>query len=277
MIIDEEFKGLLPALDKETFAALEANIIDNGCRDPLVLWGGILIDGYNRYEICERNGIAYNTVEKEFGSREEVMIWMISNQVSRRNMNPRQLSYFRGLHYRMEKIIVTNASGKNQWNLVDGHNAHQPKMLGTAAKLSEQYKVNEKTIRFDAKASEATDAIGNVSPIAKSKILSEEVKIDKKVLEALASATEDEIAEVAAQIEDGTYKKKTQEAPATTEPNKPVDSAIARLQPLSAAISGISDTLGVDLRSITSESDRTKLKAALRAHIDMLERLYESI
>jgi len=33
IIIDEEFKALLPALDKETYDMLEANLIQNGCRD----------------------------------------------------------------------------------------------------------------------------------------------------------------------------------------------------------------------------------------------------
>ena len=49
IIIDEEFKGLLPELDKETYESLEANILQNGCRDSLVLWGDILIDGHNRF------------------------------------------------------------------------------------------------------------------------------------------------------------------------------------------------------------------------------------
>ena len=45
--IDEEFKNLLPTLDKETYAWLEENLQTNGCREPLVTWEGILIDGYN--------------------------------------------------------------------------------------------------------------------------------------------------------------------------------------------------------------------------------------
>jgi len=45
VIIDDEFRDLLPELDAITYGMLEENIIQNGCRDSLVLWGDILIDG----------------------------------------------------------------------------------------------------------------------------------------------------------------------------------------------------------------------------------------
>ena len=53
IIIDEEFRILLPQLDEETFRLLEENILEYGCRDPLVLWNGIVISlknhtAYNR-------------------------------------------------------------------------------------------------------------------------------------------------------------------------------------------------------------------------------------
>jgi len=129
IILDEEFKDLLPALGTETYALLEENIIQNGCRDSIVLWGNIIIDGYNRFDICTKHDIPFNTIQKEFPSREDVLIWIVSTQVSRRNLTPIQLSYYRGLHYKADRIIVTNASGKNQHLErveVDVHNEHQP-------------------------------------------------------------------------------------------------------------------------------------------------------
>ena len=78
IIIDEEFRSILPALDKETFALLEENLLVHGCMHPLILWENILIDGHNRYEIATRHGIPFATVTKEFASRDEVLIWIIS-------------------------------------------------------------------------------------------------------------------------------------------------------------------------------------------------------
>lgn len=38
IVIDSEFKALIPPLQAEEFAQLEANILADGCRDPLVVW-----------------------------------------------------------------------------------------------------------------------------------------------------------------------------------------------------------------------------------------------
>jgi ParB family chromosome partitioning protein len=86
MIIDSEFKALIPPLAPEELAQLEANILADGCRDPLVTWQGILIDGHNRFAICSRHGLTFQTVEREFAGREAAELWMIGNQMGRRNL-----------------------------------------------------------------------------------------------------------------------------------------------------------------------------------------------
>ena len=84
--IDKEFAGLIPPLCPDERQQLEENIISEGCRDPLVVWNGTLIDGHNRYEICTRNQIDYKVIEKDFKNRTEVILWMIANQFGRRNL-----------------------------------------------------------------------------------------------------------------------------------------------------------------------------------------------
>lgn len=84
--IDREFRELIPPLSSEEYETLEKSIVDEGCRDALILWGDVLIDGHNRYEICKRHGIEFSTVQKEFASRNDVIVWMIKNQLGRRNL-----------------------------------------------------------------------------------------------------------------------------------------------------------------------------------------------
>lgn len=84
--IDSEFKSLIPPLTSEEFEKLEESILNEGCRDSLVVWQGILIDGHNRYEICKKHNIEFSTVEREFEDRNDVIIWMIQNQLGRRNL-----------------------------------------------------------------------------------------------------------------------------------------------------------------------------------------------
>ena len=87
MIIDNEFRSLIPPLTDEEYEGLKASILAEGCRDALVLWGDTLIDGHNRYQICTEYGIPYRTVQKDFADRDEAMLWMIDLQRGRRNLS----------------------------------------------------------------------------------------------------------------------------------------------------------------------------------------------
>ena len=104
--IDHEFESLIPPLTAEEYAGLQESIIRDGCIDPLVLWGDTLVDGHNRYRICEEHGIAYDTVQMDFGTRDDALRWIITNQFSRRNLP----AYERArLALRLKPVIAAQA------------------------------------------------------------------------------------------------------------------------------------------------------------------------
>jgi len=281
IIIDEEFRVLLPRLDAETFAGLEKDILENGVRDSIVIWEGILIDGYNRYAIAKKHDLPFMTVSMEFPSRDEVIGWIIWNQIIRRNLTPMQLSHFRGVHYRAEKRIIKNAEGINQHSEVKCQIGTQPQReLSTASKLSEKYNVSPRTIKRNARMSEAIEAIGAVSPVAKRMILDGEVQINKSKLERLSSASPEDIAKVAAQIEDGTYDRRgidwtTADAGSSVTGSGALGTS--KMSPFEVAITKISGELFQELHKQAKSGDSKELKATLRSYITMLEDLYESI
>lgn len=88
LVIDPEFKALIPALANDEYAQLEANIRADGCREALVVWRdeNILVDGHHRYAICTQHGVPFATVYRAFDCREAVVVWMIENQTGRRNL-----------------------------------------------------------------------------------------------------------------------------------------------------------------------------------------------
>ena len=90
MNINPTFHALIPPLAAEELAQLEANILADGCRDPLVTWNGTLIDGHNRYAICQKHGIEFKTVAMEFHSETHVVLWIRTNQLGRRNLTDDQ-------------------------------------------------------------------------------------------------------------------------------------------------------------------------------------------
>jgi N6-adenosine-specific RNA methylase IME4 len=86
MQILQELQSLIPPLSSEEFKQLERNILEEGIREPLITWNGILIDGHNRYRIAQEHDINYETLEKEFEDLNAVKIWMVNNQLGRRNL-----------------------------------------------------------------------------------------------------------------------------------------------------------------------------------------------
>lgn len=89
-IVDPEFRGLIPPLTPEEVLGLEASILTEGVRNPLVVWGSqnILLDGHHRLEICGRHGLPYKTVAREFPDRDAAKAWVIQTQLGRRNLTP---------------------------------------------------------------------------------------------------------------------------------------------------------------------------------------------
>ena len=88
MKINPKFQSLIPPLAAEELAQLETNIKADGCRDPLVTWNGTLIDGHNRYAICQKHSIQFKTVAMDFEDEDAACFWVIRNQFGRRNLQP---------------------------------------------------------------------------------------------------------------------------------------------------------------------------------------------
>jgi hypothetical protein len=84
--IDPEFQECIPKLRKEEYAQLEVSLQREGCRDPLRLWGNLLVDGHNRYEICKRLNIPFGITRLDLDSREDALQWIRRNQLARRNV-----------------------------------------------------------------------------------------------------------------------------------------------------------------------------------------------
>lgn len=101
--INDELRSFVDPLSPIEQAALERSLLAEGCRDALVLWRDTLIDGHNRYELCQKHGIPFRTVHNNsFETIEDVMLWMIDNHLARRSVSDFQ----RGVLALRKKEIV---------------------------------------------------------------------------------------------------------------------------------------------------------------------------
>jgi len=104
MKINNKFKNLIPPLAKDELKQLENNLINEGWRnnERIITWNNTIVDGHNRYNLCKKHNIKFKTQEKKFKDKNEVIIWIINNQLGRRNIP----DYARvELNLRKEEII----------------------------------------------------------------------------------------------------------------------------------------------------------------------------
>lgn len=109
--IDPEFQALIPPLQPEELQLLEEQILRDGVTTPLNVWNGILIDGHNRLRICQKHNLTYQTVNIELKDRNEAGIWIIKNQLGRRNLTDAQKAV---MGQKMEPLIAAQAKQRQK-------------------------------------------------------------------------------------------------------------------------------------------------------------------
>ena len=178
-----EFEEYIVPLQVDEYAQLEKNILEEGCREPLIVWPyngkNILVDGHNRYKICNKHEIPFKIHKIDFKSIENAKKWIINNQLGRRNLTPDQMSYYRGLKYESIK------KDKGGYTYVESKGQNDP---STAEIVAKEYKVSERTIKRDSQYARGIDFIGKRNPELRKKILNGEIKIKKGTIKLLSNA-----------------------------------------------------------------------------------------
>ena len=199
LIIDSEFKNLIPPMKPEEFQGLKESIVNNGydILYPIVIWNNIIIDGHNRYSICKEFNVEFSVSEKKFNDRFEVINWIINNQLNRRSMTNEQRSYLIGKRYQEEK--------KEEFRPKLGNNVVtlRPKNSVIEQRIADKYKVSPVTVRKAEKFANAIDEVANNASINPYKMLGREIKGTRKDIVELSQKP----AEVQKQIIEKVEKK----------------------------------------------------------------------
>ena len=153
LTIDNDFRDVIPPLRLDERAELEASIQQDGCRDPLTVWSGTVIDGHNRYEICTRLSVPFEVVEKEFDSKVDALIWIRRNQLARRNLtdDQRAINAERLRQLESQKVKSAAATARNlQRSRSDNVSDHEPDKKpkrDTRKEMAENTKLPERKLR----------------------------------------------------------------------------------------------------------------------------------
>ena len=138
IVVLPELKAYIDPLTPDEYESLERSILDEGCRDALVLWGNILVDGHNRFGICQKHGLPFKTIQNErFQNMEDIHLWMIDQHLGRRSVSDFQRGV---LALRKRDILAARirqfreGMGEVSLGLTDSVSAIQPLIVGDNAR-----------------------------------------------------------------------------------------------------------------------------------------------
>lgn len=202
--IDKEFKRLILPMISTEYKQLETQIKQNGCKDPIIIWKGFIIDGYEKYEICINNGIPFETKEMEFESRADVIVWICVKQLSRKTITHEMHKYLVGMQFEAEKQINQrkNIASVDQYTeqIARGQTNAQPPVLltgiKTAQRLAEEYHIAYGTVNKYGTYAKAINILSErVSELA-TRILSGRCKISHESVIEISKMSGDDLREI---------------------------------------------------------------------------------
>lgn len=178
LVSDSEFKALIPPLTKEEYSGLKESLIIEGCRDALILWDDIIVDGHNRYQICTEHNIPFNTTQIDLKDKDEIKGWIIKNQFARRNLTSYQRSV---LALKLEDIFKMKAKEQQGSRTDLLENSPKSNPIDTRKEIAQIAGVSDNTIAKVKKIEEkATDKVKRDLAIGKRSINSALLEVKKQ-------------------------------------------------------------------------------------------------
>ena len=251
--IDKEFAEKIPPLTKEEFDQLEANILADGrVINPLITWQGVIVDGHNRYRILQKHPeIPFDTFEKEFSDRYEVIAWICKNQLGRRNLTPAQRKYLIGKQYEAEKAMHGGSSSRDRDEETgqftsSGQNVHSRAEEKTSERIAKELGTNERYVRRAEEFAAGIDAAEEALPGIKQEILSGTIRPSDKDVMAVSRASPEERKGLAEQLRvphssSISEINQDEEEPKDEESRKPFKPSLASIHAISAQMASDSD------------------------------------
>lgn len=190
---------IFPCSQKE-YETLERQTLQYGCRRPVLVWYGYIIQGFEQYDICITHGIAFQIKNINFRVREEVISIICQKELSTRCLPENQRRYLIGKRYNADIIIgAHNAAGTDQFkerirrDLSKGKKFYENNAGQIKERLAGEYHLNPcSIIRYSAYA-QAIDHIASIKLEMANQILAGEMKTSIEAVMACYGESEDEV------------------------------------------------------------------------------------
>jgi hypothetical protein len=220
--IDSEFQNLIPAVSADEREHLEQNIVAaGGVRDPLTLWlrsddDWVILDGHNRFEICQRLKLPFPFHQVEFDTREQAADWIDRNQLGRRNLSEDGRKILLGRIYNRAKKSEHDG-GKGRKRSGGQTDRHSEK---TSERIARENGVSEATVRRSGKLQAAAEKLDIERDVTAGEIKAP----DSEIVAAAAALPDKPTSEQKRVAREGLRNRKKKSAPKVK--SKPAKSSV---------------------------------------------------
>lgn len=196
LIVFDDFKKLIIPLARKEYLQLENDISKNGCKEPLVVWHSIIVDGHKRFEICKRLSIPFEVETIDFDSKEAAISWICEKQLQRRDISFESRKFLIGMLYESEKTISHRRTNQEmlKQNSANARPLNQNQAEHkTAHIIASQNFVSITTVQKYAAFTRALETIGKKEPALVPKLLSGDYRFSHNQVLGFAQKTAEEL------------------------------------------------------------------------------------
>ena len=97
---------LIQPLSEQAYENLALDLIEYGCKDPIVAWNGYIIDGHKRYEICRHYNIPYEVEKIQLANLPEAVSHICRMQLARDDLTCERRKYLIGKLYQAQRDMA---------------------------------------------------------------------------------------------------------------------------------------------------------------------------
>jgi len=195
--IDYEFKRLSNNRSFRDYLLLEKELIENGCKEPISVWNGYIIEGIERYEICLNHGIPFYINDMDFDCKEAALAWVCSNQLKMGELVEEYRRFLIGIQYSYERVANSKRRkrGAMQYTATDNPEAKLNFQMeeNISNAIGEENNVAAGTVRKYASYARALMVLDRKEPQLFTKIITGQYKISHNNIVHLSKMSEQEV------------------------------------------------------------------------------------
>lgn len=184
---DPEFMRLVHNPTPEEYAQMEGELITNGCKEPIVIWGTTIIYDYWRYSICQKNHIPFEITKMDFLCRDDAVRWLVLNHLADMKQDPVLYHYQLGKRCNAERNL-SGIKKKNKESMPADEESEKQKDMEPVScrKLLRIYGISITAMMNYKYIAEYIDIISEKEPRLAELYLSRQVRIKTEDLKTIS-------------------------------------------------------------------------------------------